>query len=141
MHIEISLWPGNKQAELENRAFESLNKHYGDIELERRIQRREITRNYYRKLTREGWQTKVGLEDIDLTTGENVLEEIAGKEFTRDFKNTLSPLELSIVAYLEQGYKPLEISRFLGRKTSNAVRWHKHHIKQKLRLFMLSRPQ
>lgn len=139
--IPIKLWLGDKRAELENRAFDLLLTRYGGTELERRVARRQITRDYYRKLTREGWSRRVDVEDIDLTTGEDILTEIGGVEFAQEFKSNLSELERYIVSKLEEGYKPLDISRTLGRNTSNAVRWHKHNIKRKLIIFTENRPK
>lgn len=123
--------------ETENQAFEALLNKYGAFELERRIQRMDSARKYYRSLPFEGWKERTGMEAVDLASQSNPLAEVSSDETRRELYSVLTPLERWVAEQTEKGLKPRDMAAMNGRETSNNYRWLLWSIRQKFKQKLL----
>jgi hypothetical protein len=121
-----------RSQEDENVIFLELLETYGAYKLEEKIQRREITRKYYRRWPYDGYSKRVGMDTVDLTMPTEPLSELLSSEARDELLQNLTPRELEVALWAEAGFKPKDMASMRGSVTSNADRWMKHQVKQKM---------
>lgn len=112
---------------------------YGAYKLEEKIQKRDITRRFYRRYPYDGWQKRAGMDTVDLVMPSNPHADLLDKEAHELLLDGLTPRELEVATLAEMGYKPKDMAamraaregRPVGSATSNADRWMKHQVKQR----------
>jgi hypothetical protein len=128
---------GRSQAR-ENELFEHLLIRYKAYELERRIQRLESTRKFYRRYPYDAWQKRTGMEAIDLHSPSDPLAEIIADEARNELLDGLTDRERWVAQRAEEGYQPRDMAKMRNKDTSNADRWIKHSVKEKMAIKLSS---
>lgn len=119
-----------------NRAFEKLVRDKGAYYVAQRIMRREAYRKYDSKYPFDSTAKAIPLDEVQDTLGQesNFLRDIIADEMVYEFMETLSPLQQYILQKLLDGYAPKDIAQMRGKdpSKSEAERWHKNNIKNRL---------
>lgn len=115
-----------------NTAFLGLIDQHGAYELERRIQRRDVARKYYRRFPYDAWSSRTGMDSVDLVHPSDPLAEIIAQQSRLELLDGLTERELWVAERAEEGYKPRDMAALRGKDTSNADRWIKHSVKLKM---------
>jgi hypothetical protein len=118
--------------ERENQAFEKVVERYGLYGTELKLQKMESCRNYYRRWPYDAWSKRVPEEHIDIVDLNSPLERMIADESREELLAGLTERELWVAQRSEEGYKPRDMAELRGKTTSNADRWIKHSVKQKM---------
>lgn len=124
--------------EEENQLFKNMESRLGAFGLEAKIEKREPARLYYRAYPYDAWQKREGMDAVDLAAPGTPAGDYVATE-TRDYLLAgLTPRELEVALWSEQGLKPKDMAAIRGDKTSNADRWMKHRVKLRFQEKMAS---
>lgn len=122
-------------AERTRESFMRLLNRLGDTELERKMRKRELYRNYYRRYPYDGKKPVIDIEELaPYLAGEapSMQETMVMRQTTDEYLSRLTDLQRDVVEMTDEGYKPREIAEQQGRDNSGSIRWHKNAAKKKL---------
>lgn len=116
----------------ENDVFTSLTRD-GEHVLEAKLYKLDSYKKYYRRWPFDGKAAVLPLESYNEPSLANPLDQIIADEAVEAFKADLTDKQLEVVNMRAEGYKPREIAKKQGSRTSNKVRWHLFVARNKLK--------
>lgn len=114
--------------------FANLLQAVGSYELERRIKKLKTYKLYDRKYPYDVATKAMSIEfAYDLSTNEpDPLSVLIDQEAFQERMERLTDTQKKHAELYMEGYKPRDIAAMEGRETSNAVRWQRHNMKERL---------
>lgn len=123
--------------EQENKLWFRILDRLGSYELERKLQRRPLVRQYNSHWPLDAktnpnslesmYEAGITVEDVRMSHQEHLIL----KQSTNDWLDTLTDKQAFVVNKSNEGYKPAEIAAELGDDESGKVRYHKWAAKKK----------